>query len=381
MTTISKAKRAIIIGGSLGGLFAGTMLRRAGWDVAIYERSERDLDSRGGGIVLQPDVVEVFRAAGVDISHRELGVVSKDRIVYHRDGTLLERRRAPQTQTSWSLIYSTMKETFGDEHYHRGHTLSGIVQDDASKTVTATFSNGVSDTADLLVGADGNGSAVRQLLWPDAEPVYAGYIAWRGLVPEHELSTAARDGLAEHFGFSSTQGSHMLGYLVPGEGNAIARGERLYNWVWYRVTDDDTLRSIMVDRDGNDRGFSMPEGQLAERWKTHVYREADNLLPRPFREVVQSTKEPFAQAIRDLTVSSMVNGRVILLGDAAFVPRPHTAASTSKAAANALDLRAALTAMPDDVDAALARWEPQQLMLGQELFRLGSRAGQRLMFG
>jgi 2-polyprenyl-6-methoxyphenol hydroxylase-like FAD-dependent oxidoreductase len=50
----SDSRRALIIGGSLGGLFAGNLLRRIGWDVEIFERSAKDLDSRGGGIVLQP---------------------------------------------------------------------------------------------------------------------------------------------------------------------------------------------------------------------------------------------------------------------------------------------------------------------------------------
>ena len=61
----SDMHRALIIGGSLGGLFAGNLLRRIGWDVEIFERSPRDLDSRGGGIVLQPEVVEVFRRPGI----------------------------------------------------------------------------------------------------------------------------------------------------------------------------------------------------------------------------------------------------------------------------------------------------------------------------
>ena len=61
----SAAKQAVVIGGSLGGLFAGLLLRSIGWDVDIYERSPHDLDSRGGGIVLQPEVLEAFRRAGV----------------------------------------------------------------------------------------------------------------------------------------------------------------------------------------------------------------------------------------------------------------------------------------------------------------------------
>ncbi|MCG8443480.1 MAG: FAD-dependent monooxygenase, partial [Caulobacterales bacterium] len=314
-------KRAIVIGGSLGGLFAGAMLEKAGWEVAVYERSAHDLDSRGGGIVLQPEVVEVFRRSGVDTATMDLGVRSRHRTVFRRDGSIQSKQIAPQTQTSWSLIYTTMRAAFRGA-YHQGKTLSAIEQNETAKTVTAVFTDGERVTADLLVGADGNGSTVRQLLWPGEEPTYAGYLAWRGLTPEDEMPPAAREGLHGDFAFANTAGSHMLGYLVPGEGADTRPGHRLYNFVGYRVADEATLADIMTDRDGRSRGFSMPEGKLAPKWVEHVHAEADALLPAPFRDLVHATKEPFAQAIRDRTVERMVKGRVILVGDAAFIPRP-----------------------------------------------------------
>ena len=81
----SNTRRALIIGGSLGGLFAGNLLRQIGFDVDVFERSAHDLDSRGGGIVLQPQVVEVFRRAKVDIGDIKLGVPSQYRIVFRPD--------------------------------------------------------------------------------------------------------------------------------------------------------------------------------------------------------------------------------------------------------------------------------------------------------
>ena len=122
MTTVydSKKRRALIVGGSLGGLFAGNLLRRVGWDIDIFERSPHDLDSRGGGIVLQPEVVEVFRRAGVDLRAVELGVRSAYRTVFRPDGSIQSKHLAPQTQTSWSLIYSTLKAAFGEANYHHG---------------------------------------------------------------------------------------------------------------------------------------------------------------------------------------------------------------------------------------------------------------------
>lgn len=376
----SKPRRALIIGGSLGGLFAGNMLKRVGWQVDVFERSIHDLDSRGGGLVLQPDVVEVFRQSGIEVSAMDLGVRSRNRTVFRPDGTVQSRQPVGQTQTSWSLIYSTMKKAFGDERYHRGKTLTQVIQHDSGTEVTAVFEDGSRATGDLLIGADGNTSTVRQLLWPDDQPSYAGYLAWRGLVPEQAMPAIAKQDLHGDFGFANNKGSHILGYLVPGEGNTTAEGARLYNWVWYRVSDKKQLSEIMIDKDGRDRGFSLPEGKLTEKWRREIYREAQDLLPSAFRAIVQATERPFAQAIRDLTVERMVKGRVILLGDAAFIPRPHTAASTSKAAANALALGDALRRFPDNIDAALEHWEPAQLRLGQHLHALGTQAGDELLF-
>ena len=369
----SDERRALIIGGSLGGLFAGNLLRQIGWDVDIFERSVHDLDSRGGGIVLQPEVIEVFRRAGLDIRTVDLGVRSKYRTVLQPDGSIESKHFAPQTQTSWSLVYTTLKAAFGDRDYHQAKTMVKIDHDPEAGTVTAQFEDGTREMGDVLIGADGGDSVVRRQFWPTMRPTYAGYLAWRGLLSEDAMPPAARQMLHEDFGFANNEGSHILGYLVPGEHNDVHPGHRLYNWVWYRVADERLLEQIMIDRNSRPRGYAIPEGLLADRWVEHLRREAENLLPVPFREVVEATTRPFAQAIRDLASDHMVAGRVAIIGDAAAIPRPHTAASTSKAATNALALADELQASPKDVPAALARWEPPQVALGKHLRQQGSQ--------
>ncbi|CAB3929406.1 FAD binding domain-containing protein [Achromobacter insolitus] len=372
--------RALVIGGSLGGLFAGNLLRHIGWDVDIFERSAHDLDSRGGGIVLQPDVVEVFRRTGINLDEMALGVPSVHRTVFQPDGSIRSKQYAPQMQTSWSLIYTTLRSAFGDDHYHQDKALTHVDQDQDTGKVTAHFADGTCETGDLLIGADGGNSAVRQQFWPQQIPTYAGYLAWRGLVHENDMPSIARDALHGDFGFANNTGSHILGYLVPGDNNDVRPGHRLYNWVWYRVENTEQLAKIMTDRNGRQRGYSMPEGMLADQWVDYVYKDARELLPPGFRAIVEATPQPFAQAIRDLASDQMVNGRVVILGDAAAIPRPHTAASTSKAASNALDLADALSNSPDDIDSALRQWEPRQIMLGKALRRQGTDTGNYLLF-
>jgi 2-polyprenyl-6-methoxyphenol hydroxylase-like FAD-dependent oxidoreductase len=137
MTIKPTGNQAIVIGGSLGGLFTGIMLRSIGWDVDIYERSDHNLDSRGGGIVLQPDVVEAFQLAG--ISTQSLGVVARERYYLNSDGSIAQPMPMRQMLTSWNLLYGSMRRHFPFEHYHYGKRLTDIQQ--ADEQVTASFAD------------------------------------------------------------------------------------------------------------------------------------------------------------------------------------------------------------------------------------------------
>jgi 2-polyprenyl-6-methoxyphenol hydroxylase-like FAD-dependent oxidoreductase len=306
-------------------------------------------------------------------------VASRYRIVFRPDGSVQSHHYAPQIQTSWSLIYTTLRNAFGLEHHHRGYTLNDIRQISPNR-VDALFDNGASVEADLLIGADGGGSTVRSLLWANSEPHYAGYVAWRGLLPESAVPEEVRSALLGNFAFANNQGSHILGYLVPGEHNDVTPGRRLYNWVWYRTVSAQTLPALLIDRYGQKRSYSVPEGLLSDTWIRELHIQANTLLPPPFQAVVKATEQPFMQVIRDLIVDEMVVKRVILLGDAAAIPRPHTAASTAKAATNALALSDALRASPPDIDQALKGWQVSQVAFARRLHRDGREIGSYLMF-
>ncbi|MGJ3248701.1 MAG: FAD binding domain-containing protein [Elainellaceae cyanobacterium] len=370
--------RAIIIGGSLGGLFSGTLLRSIGWQVDVYERSPHALDSRGGGVVLQPDVVEAFQRAGVAYEP-PLGVVAQERYYLKRDGSIAQRMPMRQTLTSWNLLYGSMRRHFPTEHYHQGKNLVNIQQND--KRVTAIFADGTSATGDLLIGADGANSTVRQLLLPTYEPRYAGYVAYRGLVNEADLDQETAALMTERFVFYQFPNSHILQYVIPGEDESLMPGNRRFNWVWYVNYDEETeLPRILTDRNGKRRDYSIPPGMMALEVEQDMRSYANQVLAPPFQKLVAATKEPFVQAILDLGVPQMAFKRIALVGDAAFIPRPHTAASVSKGAANAIALADALVAHEHDVHRMLNGWEPGQLRLGMHLWKVGQDLGKRSQF-
>jgi len=377
MTIKPTGNRAIIIGGSLGGLFAGIMLRSIGWDVDIYERSDRNLDSRGGGVVLQSDVVEAFERAG--ISTQSLGVEARERYYLNADGSIDQPMPMRQMLTSWNLLYGSMRRYFPSEHYHYGKQLLDIEQN--GDLVTANFTDRTRDTADLLIGADGPNSTVRHQFLPDADYRYAGYVAYRGLVNENELDKDAAALFTERFVFYQFPNSHILQYVIPGDRESLIPGERRFNWVWYVNYDETTeLPHILTDKNGKRRDYSIPPGAIAPAVEKEMRLYANKVLAPPFQKLVAATPEPFVQAILDLGVPQMTFGRVALVGDAAFIPRPHTAASTAKAAANAISLADALVKHNHDVIKALPAWQPSQLAYGRQLMASGKQMGNRSQF-
>lgn len=372
----SMNKRVIVIGGSLAGLFSGTLLRSIGWQVDIYERSTHDLDSRGGGIVLQADVVMALKKAG--IATDKLGVDALERYYLQKNGQI-ERMAMRQTLTSWNILYRSIRRHFPDEHYHQGKVLAQVESKGAK--VTATFTDGGCETADLLIGADGPNSTVRQQLLPTYQPQYAGYVAYRGLIEEAELPAEAAEIFTERFVFYDFPNSHILAYVIPGENESLVSGKRRFNWVWYVNYDEKMeLAHLLTDKNGKHRKHSVPPGMMSSAVEQAMRDYAERVLAEPFKKLVAATKEPFVQSILDLAVPQMVFDSIALIGDAAFIPRPHTAAGTAKAAANAMSLVQALIDHSHNVPNALQAWESHQISHGMQLWQQGRSAGDRSQF-
>lgn len=373
----SRPPQAIIVGGSLGGLFAATALRAVGWDVRVFERSPSDLDGRGGGAVLQPGVLKALHFGGIE-HDGVMGVRSMRRIHVDLKDRVVHRRFSCQTQTSWSILYATLRQALPAARLHAGERLVGLEQ--SSDRVHARFESGLSAEADLLIGADGTRSSMRELLLPGQLPAYSGYVAWRGVIPETEMSTDAVRRLAESFAFQTGDEHAILVYMIPGPQGSIRPGERQWNWVWYRVTDEGpSLERTLTDRHGVRHAFSVSPGSAAPAAVVEMRDAAASVLSPSFRQLVSATTAPFVQSIQDFAAPRMAFGRALLLGDAAFVARPHTAGSTAKAADDAVALAQALRDFPGDLGRALLQWETSRLRSGRSMVRHGIELGRRLL--
>jgi 2,6-dihydroxypyridine 3-monooxygenase len=166
-----------------------------------------------------------------------------------------------------------------------------------------------------------------------------------------------------------------LVYPIPGLDGSVSPGERLINFVWYRnYLPGGDLTDVLTDVNGSRRDISLAPGAARPEHVAELRSTAAARLPAVVAEVVCANESPFLQVIFDLAVPQMAFGRVCLLGDAAWVVRPHAAAGTAKAAADGWALAEAL-GRHDDVEAALAAWEPGQMRLGRQLLERTRRAG------
>ena len=347
------------------------MLRKQGWDVQVFERVATPLASRGAGIVTHPELRRILEGLGLD-THRDFGVEIRQRMTLARDGSLVGTFECPQVATSWDRVFRMLRGALPDECYVYGAELTDVEM--LPDGVRAVFADGRTAEGALLVGADGVRSSVRQLLLGEVAPRYAGYVAWRGLLAEAEMPAQARADLFERFGFCLPPGEQMLGYPVAGENNDLRVGHRRYNFVWYRPADKAVLADLLTDATGHTHALSIPPPLIRPAVLDAMRTAAAATLAPVFAQVVAATKLPFLQPIYDLESPRLAFPRAVLLGDAAFVARPHVGAGVTKAAEDAACLAASLSAEPD-MTLALTRYEAERLPAGQRIVRRGRHLG------
>lgn len=358
-------RKALVAGGSLGGLFAANLLLDLGWDVHVYERVANDLSARGAGIGTHTALVQTLAQLGIPMDAR-LGWKSGDRTCVDRDGRILYRTYWGHVMSAWANVYRPLKDRFPKERYHFSKAIKSFLEEKGG--VTARFEDGTSASGDLLIGADGLRSAVRTQMFPEVEPGYAGYVAWRSIVDEGTLPEDAREWLDGGYWFVLPKGEMFLCYQVP------TKGRLDWNYVWYYPVTDEKLRDLCTDADGRlHAGGGIPPPLLRREHIDDIKADARRKLA-PHLATLVDASQPFFQAVFDIESPRLTCGRVALLGDAAFVARPHIGAGVTKAA---LDARCLATSLAGERDLAraLARYDRLRTEYGRRAVARARRLG------
>ena len=364
---------ATIIGGSMAGLFAATALSKKGWDISVHEKVPVPLSGRGAGIATYKELADlVFKATN---NNNVLGTTAKSRVSLDINGEIIDSYDYPQVYTSWQYLFSILREQISNDDYFMGDDCIKIEQNE-DKAI-AFFENGKKKETDLIIVANGIKSELRTYVDNKAYPQYAGYVGWRGVVNEEEISKNSLETLSNYFIVVLPYNQQIASYPIAGEGkNPFKIGERRINWIWYKPVPQKKLKEILLGKSGQQFEDGIPPNEIREEIVNDLFKEAEEKLPPQLVELVKITKQPLIQPIFDLQSMKMKNGRVVTIGDAAFTARPHVGMGVTKAAMDAFTLSEYLedSSNLDDLD----KWEHSRLKESQFIVNRSRKLGQYL---
>jgi 2-polyprenyl-6-methoxyphenol hydroxylase-like FAD-dependent oxidoreductase len=341
-----KGDPILISGGGIGGLATAIGLRKAGFNVAVFEKASK-LREEGAGLSLWSNAIRALEKLGLgkivegpDIPEGNVGVYSW------------------QGETLSAISMSELKRKFGRPLVvvHRARLLEALLKElggdvvhfdarlvkfeQTGKTVVAHFANGRQIAGSALIGADGLHSVVRQQLFPYAQPYYAGYTAWRGIAPRVPLEILA----GELWGYGARFGIVPMGK------------DQVY---WFATSNTP---------EGADEGLERRKRTLLalfEHWHPAI------------RDLLTATPEDamLRNDIYDLKpLKHWSVGRVTLLGDAAHLMTPNL----GQGACQALEDAAVLTACfcrTDNIAEALHQYERERIRRTSAIVTQSARTG------
>ena len=366
--------KAAIIGGSLSGCMAAILLGRAGHDVTVYERSKSGLVGRGGGLTTSRKVLDEMKSrdlidADFPASPFEILRMCKRTESEPYLGVNPLSAAIDMHCVHWGGLWRSLVKRVPSERYKRGKTLAAA--EDLGDSVKLVFEDGGVEDAGLVLFCDGYNSMGRLLLFPEVEPSYRGYLVWRGILPDCEVTDYAP--LADHprYSYASIKGS-FVSFVIPSVEGSTTPGERTINWAAYIPANAGDLDHYLTDRQGTRRNGTVPSGHMREDLDEELKALMARELPDYYADILARSTGNQIQLIYTSELPGYGRGRLGLCGDAGVVVQPMTGAGVFKGFSNAADLVDAL-ARHADVPTAVAAWSERQTAVARRMLALGNQ--------
>jgi 2-polyprenyl-6-methoxyphenol hydroxylase-like FAD-dependent oxidoreductase len=336
----------LIAGAGIGGLTAAIALRRAGFDAHVYERAA-EIREAGAGITLQANAILALRTLGLHGAVTAAGRVATKASLQTASGKILSRidlqgvereMGAPAVAIHRATLQELLVSALGREFLHLDSHVVGY--DARQDGVTVRLADGRQVEGALLIGADGLRSAVRAQLLGDGEPLYAGYVAWRGVAEPDQAPEEVSEswGRGRRFGIVPIENGRVYWFATL---NAPAGGR----------DEPGTVGRKLVD--------------LFAGWHSPI---AEMLAATPERAILRN------DMLHRLPVERWGDGRVTLLGDAAHPMTPNLGQGACQAIEDAVALADCLRGASDP-DPALRRYEALRLPRANRFVRASLRLG------
>lgn len=331
-------EKVAIIGAGLGGLAVAIALRKLGYDVQVYEKAQ-DFRPIGGGLgllpnglnfldAIEPGIVETIKNSGCEVRKSVVKNTQGEIIRTNPRSSFQDKYGQPLITIWWWHLQQILASKLPAESIHLNHRCIGFEQDD--HCVSIYFENGEKVSADLLIGADGINSAIREALIGDGKPRYLGNMSWRTVIKyNQELLNPGELGFVK--------GNQEFMYLLN-------LGDDYIYWGYRKLSSD-----YLVSQDAAEVKSRVLD-QLAD-WGESL------------RSLVEATpaERIFESPICDrLPLKYWSRGRVTLLGDAAHPMSPSVGQGANSTFEDAYEL-ALCCSQASSIQEALARYEQRRI--------------------